>query len=37
MIEPMVKYGVKSFECKVDAEIAYNRNLAAKLSRFNYD
>ncbi|KAM0753779.1 FAD/NAD(P)-binding domain-containing protein [Meredithblackwellia eburnea MCA 4105] len=31
MIEPMTKYGVKSFECKMDAERGYNKEIQAKL------
>lgn len=31
MLEPMVKYGVKSFECKVEAEQRYNTEIQARL------
>ena len=37
MIEPMVKYGVKSFEVKIDAETKYNRNLVKRLSKTVWD
>lgn len=32
MIAPMVKHGVTSFECKLDAEMRYNREIQARLS-----
>lgn len=35
MIAPMVKYGVTSFECKLDAEMRYNREIQARLSAFD--
>ena len=33
MIEPMVKYGVTSLECKPDAEKRYNDWLHARLNK----